>query len=87
MKTTLALALDGRGVDLAAGGGADKPADQDRSATQQEAGKAAPLYQMKAGEWRASKLDGLDVYNTNNEKIGDISELIVDRERQDRCRS
>ena len=34
---------------------------------------------MKAGQWRASKLDGLDVYNTNNEKIGDISELILDR--------
>ena len=34
---------------------------------------------MKAGQWRASKLDGLDVYNPNNEKIGDISELIVDR--------
>ncbi len=30
------------------------------------------------GQWRASKLEGLDVYNQNNEKIGDISELIVD---------
>jgi len=30
------------------------------------------------GQWRASKLEGLNVYNNNNEKIGDISELIVD---------
>ena len=31
-----------------------------------------------AGKWRASKLVGLNVYNANNEKIGDINELITD---------
>jgi sporulation protein YlmC with PRC-barrel domain len=31
------------------------------------------------GQWRASDLIGLNVYNNDNEKIGDISELIVDR--------
>src|SRR6202048_949916 len=31
------------------------------------------------GQWRASKLIGLNVYNDNNEKIGDIQELIVDK--------
>jgi sporulation protein YlmC with PRC-barrel domain len=31
------------------------------------------------GEWRSSKLIGVDVYNDNNEKIGDIQELIVDK--------
>src|SRR6202521_3696746 len=31
------------------------------------------------GQWRASKLIGVNVYNDNNEKIGDIQELIVDR--------
>src|SRR3982074_798236 len=31
------------------------------------------------GQWRASKLIGLNVYNDNNEKIGDIEELIVDK--------
>jgi hypothetical protein len=30
------------------------------------------------GQWRASKLIGVDVYNSNNEKIGDINELITD---------
>src|SRR5580692_1938937 len=33
----------------------------------------------KDGEWRASKLAGVDVYNEANEKIGDISEVILDR--------
>jgi len=32
-----------------------------------------------AGQWRTSKMIGLNVYNNDNEKIGDISELIVDR--------
>src|ERR1700732_4463031 len=32
----------------------------------------------KEGQWRASKLIGINVYNDNNEKIGDIQELIVD---------
>jgi sporulation protein YlmC with PRC-barrel domain len=36
------------------------------------------LTQEQPGQWRASKLDGLDVYNPGNEKIGDISELLVD---------
>jgi sporulation protein YlmC with PRC-barrel domain len=31
------------------------------------------------GNWRASKLVGVNVYNDNNEKIGDIQELIVDK--------
>jgi sporulation protein YlmC with PRC-barrel domain len=31
------------------------------------------------GQWRASKLIGLNVYNDANDKIGDIQELIVDK--------
>jgi hypothetical protein len=30
--------------------------------------------------WRASKLTGLNVYNENGEKIGDINEVLVDRD-------
>ena len=30
-------------------------------------------------QWRASKLIGLNVYNEQNEKLGDISELLVDK--------
>ena len=33
----------------------------------------------KEGEWRASKLAGVGVYNEANEKIGDINEVILDR--------
>ncbi|WP_197427251.1 PRC-barrel domain-containing protein [Bradyrhizobium retamae] len=32
------------------------------------------------GNWRASKLMGLDVYNDGNEKLGEINELILDKE-------
>jgi sporulation protein YlmC with PRC-barrel domain len=31
------------------------------------------------GNWRASKLMGLDVYNENNEKLGDVNEIILDK--------
>ena len=33
----------------------------------------------REGEWRASKLVGVDVYNEANEKIGDINEIILDK--------
>jgi sporulation protein YlmC with PRC-barrel domain len=36
------------------------------------------LTQEQPGQWRVSRLEGLDIYNQNNEKIGDISELLVD---------
>lgn len=32
----------------------------------------------KAGEWRGSKLIGLNVYNDQNDKLGDIKEMIVE---------
>jgi sporulation protein YlmC with PRC-barrel domain len=31
------------------------------------------------GQWRASKVIGVNVYNDNNEKIGDIQEIIIDK--------
>ena len=31
------------------------------------------------GDWRASKLAGVDVYNEANDKIGSISDVILDR--------
>ena len=37
------------------------------------------ITQEKTDQWRASKLVGVDVYNNNNDKIGDIREVIVDK--------
>ena len=37
------------------------------------------MTQIQPGQWRASQIEGLDVYNQNNEKIGDISEMLVDQ--------
>ena len=45
----------------------------------QPADQSGTTYQLKPGEWRASKMTGLNVYNSNAEKIGSIKELIVDK--------
>jgi sporulation protein YlmC with PRC-barrel domain len=43
------------------------------------ASTASPATQANLkGNWRASKLVGLAVYNESNEKLGDISELLLD---------
>jgi sporulation protein YlmC with PRC-barrel domain len=55
--------------------------------TAQPADRAAPAAMnspsgskmMLKGNWRASKLMGLDVYNEANEKLGDVNELILDK--------
>lgn len=39
--------------------------------------QAAPV--PATGQWRASKLIGVNVYNSQNEKLGEINELIVER--------
>lgn len=33
----------------------------------------------QSGQWRSSKLIGVNVYNNKNEKIGDISDMLVDQ--------
>ena len=34
---------------------------------------------LRAQHWRSSKLIGLNVYNDQNEKLGDISEILLDK--------
>jgi sporulation protein YlmC with PRC-barrel domain len=49
---------------------------------QQNASSAASgkfMTQQSANQWRASKLVGLTVYGANNERIGDINDVLVDR--------
>ena len=48
-----------------------------QTATKTDANNAAAMH--RDGEWRASKLVGVNVYNEANEKIGDISEVILDK--------
>ncbi|MDB5600745.1 MAG: PRC-barrel protein [Xanthobacteraceae bacterium] len=31
-----------------------------------------------SGHWRASKMMGLDIYNEQNEKLGDVNEILLD---------
>ena len=57
-----------------------QPADRTAPAattTNPAAGSTAKM--MLKGNWRASKLMGLDVYNEANEKLGDVNELILDK--------
>ena len=39
----------------------------------------APASVSQSAAWRSSKLIGLNVYNDQNEKLGDISEILVDK--------
>src|SRR5215208_8488750 len=38
------------------------------------------ITQQSPGQWRASKLVGVDVFGTDNAKIGDIREVLVNRD-------
>ncbi len=55
-----------------------QPAGSPPAAGQSATMSTGNMTQMQPGQWRASDLEGLNVYNQNNENIGDISELIVD---------
>jgi sporulation protein YlmC with PRC-barrel domain len=54
-----------------------QPADRTTAAV--TTSKSADKLMLK-GQWRASKLMGLNVYNDANEKLGDINELILDKD-------
>jgi len=38
------------------------------------------MTEMKPGVWRAAKLNGVNVYNAQNEKIGDINDVLIDQQ-------
>jgi sporulation protein YlmC with PRC-barrel domain len=81
MKTPFTLAVVGvAAASWAALAQTSPPAQPAPAAPATTAQPAAdttrPMFQMKQGQWRSSKLAGLDVYN-NDEKIGDIDELIL----------
>jgi sporulation protein YlmC with PRC-barrel domain len=45
----------------------------------QQAAAGNWVTQMKPGLWRASKLHDINVYNNNNEKIGEIDDILLDQ--------
>jgi len=51
----------------------------DRTTPAVTTSKSADKLMLK-GQWRATKLMGLNVYNDANEKLGDINELILDKD-------
>lgn len=79
MKKLIAISLLGAvivcGPALAQ---APAPADRNAPAATASTGTSANKLMLK-GNWRASKLIGLDVYNENNEKLGDVNEIILDK--------
>ena len=49
------------------------------AAAQTESAAGQFITQQSPDQWRAYKMIGLDVYSPNNEKIGNISEILVDK--------
>jgi sporulation protein YlmC with PRC-barrel domain len=57
-----------------------QPADRAAPAVTTNPATASDTKMMLKGNWRASKVIGLNVYNEANEKLGDINELILDKD-------
>jgi sporulation protein YlmC with PRC-barrel domain len=76
-KTILAVALMGAAV-ISTSAYAQTAQTTDRAAPSAATQPASEKMALK-GNWRASKLMGLDVYNQNNEKLGDVNEIILDK--------
>ena len=58
------------------------PATPNAGAAMNQGGTIQYVTQNRPDLWRASRLEGLSVYNNNNEKVGDISEVLVNRQGQ-----
>ena len=55
-------------------------ASSSQAAAPRSAAAGQFLTQQEPDQWRGSKLVGLNVYGSDNEKIGDINEILVDRQ-------
>jgi sporulation protein YlmC with PRC-barrel domain len=79
MKNIFAMALVSTAlVSTAAYSQTAQPPD--RAAPAATTRPASSEKMMLKGKWRASKLMGLNVYNEANEKLGDVNELILDKD-------
>ena len=81
MKKLVTIALLGTAIASgAAYAQTAQPADRTAPAATASPTATSSDKMMLKGKWRASKLMGLNVYNEANEKLGDINELIVDKD-------
>ena len=78
MKNVIASALLSTAI-VSGAAFAQQAQPADRAAPAASAPAASTEKMMLKNNWRASKLMGLDVYNEANEKLGDINELILDK--------
>jgi len=60
------------------GGAAFAQTTAPSTSSQPAASPSASVQQNLKGNWRASKLVGLSIYNESNENLGSISEILVD---------
>ena len=79
MKTLIATALLSTAI-VSGAAFAQQATPAERAAPAATAAAASSDKMMLKGKWRASKLMGLDVYNEANEKLGDVNELILDKD-------
>jgi sporulation protein YlmC with PRC-barrel domain len=80
LKTSIAAGLAGS-LLLASAAFAQTPTTTtDKADTASKADTAASAAPSSfQGDWRASKIAGLNVYNESNESIGSISDLLMDK--------
>lgn len=78
LLSTTALAQSNPPAGSMSKPGMKAPATTEMKSPTKPVEAAAATTAATQGQWRASKLVGVDVYNAANEKIGDINELIVD---------
>ena len=77
MKIILAMSL--LSLALVSGSALAQTQPADRNAPAATTAQTPANKMMLKGNWRASKLIGVNVYNEANEKLGDINELILDK--------
>ncbi len=77
MKSFLAVTL--LGTALIGGAASAQSTQPVGRAAPAAAAQPADAEMALKGNWRASKLMGLNVYHEANEKLGDINELLVDK--------
>jgi sporulation protein YlmC with PRC-barrel domain len=69
------------GMNQPAPGATSNQAQSGASSGQQAGAQASGQFvnQAQPGQWRGSKLTGLAVYGPNNERIGDINDVLLDK--------